>query len=809
VAELESPPKALAQSCQPGEIVVLNRVPGRNELDGVGARVLSIAEDGQVELQLESSEPADPSVCVPPECITILPAFPAHGVSLGFLRKFRRAFASDLTQKTTFEASESVIKRLTAKSHSSLASIVALAEAVDPDTGLPFVGSATIFVSHAWKYTFDELLDALDAHVSTLDDPASTFLWLDVFVVNQHESEEKPKIWWTDTFLDAIRSIGNTCLVLAPWDEPIPLTRAWCIWEIASVVRTQTRLDIAVPPTARVAFEGVLLDDIDRIVMAMSRVDVRKAEASIPTDRDMILRAAEQTVGLSELNELVLSRLRDWLAQTGLDALDRLKPNERGMSRLIGNVARLMQEQGKHDEAEPLYREALNVRTEQLGRRAPDTILIVNNLAWLLQARGQLEEAEALYREALEVRRDVLGPEHQDTLITLNNLGWLLYVQGKLKEAEPMCRDALEARRRVLGNTHEDTLTSVNNLAMLIKTQGRLDVAEQLYREALEGRREALGLRHPDTLSTLNNLAWLLKETKDDAAEPLCREAYEARKETLGQAHPCTLTSMNCLAVILQTKGNYEEAEFLFRDALQRRRETLGARHHNTLTSMNNLAMLLKAQGHIDEAIELCHEAFEIRRDVLGAQHPSTLTSINSLAGLLQAKGKTDDAITLYEEALRARRETLGPSHPSTIASLASLATLMRTSGQLDKAVLLYQQVVDIQKEARGACHRSTLVAKGNLADVLRERQEFAEARDALGDSVAVSSEFLGERDQTTLVLRAKAAYIDLDDPSTTSEGAAAMEKVVVDVCGVLGDQHEQARKYKALLSSVEGHIGV
>ena len=49
-----------------------------------------------------------------------------------------------------------------------------------------------------------------------------------------------------------------------------------------------------------------------------------------------------------------------------------------------------LQAQGKFDEAEPLYREALEAQRGTLGDRNPDTLSSINNLSALLQAKGDL-----------------------------------------------------------------------------------------------------------------------------------------------------------------------------------------------------------------------------------------------------------------------------------------------------------------------------------------------------------------------------------------------------------------------------------
>ena len=48
-----------------------------------------------------------------------------------------------------------------------------------------------------------------------------------------------------------------------------------------------------------------------------------------------------------------------------------------------------------------------------------------------LQAQGMYDEAEPLYRKALEVWRETLGDRHPDTLTSMNDLGLLVDGQGR------------------------------------------------------------------------------------------------------------------------------------------------------------------------------------------------------------------------------------------------------------------------------------------------------------------------------------------------------------------------------------------
>jgi tetratricopeptide (TPR) repeat protein len=177
-----------------------------------------------------------------------------------------------------------------------------------------------------------------------------------------------------------------------------------------------------------------------------------------------------------------------------------------------------------------------NNRTSELfGPAHPDTLSSLNNLAALYRAEGRYDEAEPLYREALERRRAVLGPIHPDTLTSLNNLAFLYEDRGRSREAELLYREALLARRKILGPQHHDTLVSLNNLAAFYFGQRRYSEAEPLYREALQSS-EVLGLGHPDRLKMqLNMVAVLVDLGRGSAAIRLLQQVEPNLLDWVGQ----------------------------------------------------------------------------------------------------------------------------------------------------------------------------------------------------------------------------------------------------------------------------------
>jgi tetratricopeptide (TPR) repeat protein len=106
----------------------------------------------------------------------------------------------------------------------------------------------------------------------------------------------------------------------------------------------------------------------------------------------------------------------------------------------------------------------------------------MNNLALLYQSMGDNAKAEPLYRQALDIRKKALGDKHPDYSASLNNLAVLYYAIGDYAKAEPLVRQALDIQKKALGDKHPDYAQSFNNLAELYRAMGDYAKAEPLYR---------------------------------------------------------------------------------------------------------------------------------------------------------------------------------------------------------------------------------------------------------------------------------------------------------------------------------------
>lgn len=90
--------------------------------------------------------------------------------------------------------------------------------------------------------------------------------------------------------------------------------------------------------------------------------------------------------------------------------------------------------QGRHGEAENHFKLALQ-EAEKLGPMDGKVVTSLNNLANCLRQQGKLQEAEPLYQRALDLKKKIGGHFHKDLVMILQNYAKLLRAAGRESEA--------------------------------------------------------------------------------------------------------------------------------------------------------------------------------------------------------------------------------------------------------------------------------------------------------------------------------------------------------------------------------------
>jgi tetratricopeptide (TPR) repeat protein len=239
--------------------------------------------------------------------------------------------------------------------------------------------------------------------------------------------------------------------------------------------------------------------------------------------------------------------------------LSLLEPTAAVRGEVWERLATLKRLQGDLDEAQALYRQAL-----QSGRIASR----LRNLAVVLEAQGATAEAEQLHREALALQRVELGAD-PETALTLNSLGLLAAARQDWTAAATYFVESRDLFAQTLGPQSAETATAIDNLGNVRRATGDFDDAENLLQTALSIRRQALGPNDPDTAATLNNLAGLYHvQGRLADAEPLYRASMAARTEAFGPADAVAAETLYNLAHLLRQKGESAAARQSFETAL-------------------------------------------------------------------------------------------------------------------------------------------------------------------------------------------------------------------------------------------------
>ncbi len=98
---------------------------------------------------------------------------------------------------------------------------------------------------------------------------------------------------------------------------------------------------------------------------------------------------------------------------------------------------------------------------------------VLNEHAITLNTTGRTDEAEPLYREAIQIDEATLGKDHPDYATRLNNLAVLYANKQQWDEALPMMKQTLAIRIAALGDQHPDTEGSRQSLAAMQAAAGR------------------------------------------------------------------------------------------------------------------------------------------------------------------------------------------------------------------------------------------------------------------------------------------------------------------------------------------------
>ncbi len=648
----------------------------------------------------------------------------SQGIKLNFLLSLvNRPELRDLSSEQIIER---VIKPLTATQKCSYVQFLSSQEETKDQ-----VLEANIFLSHSWRTSFVEVVNAVRHWVYVSNKKMEeVVIWMDIFSVNQHETSDSPTFdfeSWTIRFRVMIEKIHSVLVFCAPWNNPVPLTRGWCLWEIYLAVVLHCQFDLIFNENE----EGQFANDISNFGIELVKrmtgdIDSRRGRCSLVEVEERIHDCIEKTVGFDNLNKFVHTAIRrsliGMLQRIVRDSENNLM-NNKGF--LLSGLASLYCYQGELENAVTVCKEAIQVLDNASHESLYEQMLL-----------GEVYLHQRKYDEAFNIFiacNDHIShsPINSSLTTSLNDFNPInlrdpcqLFIQcqkglaevliklGKYEQAEAVLLDTFKRLNIISEHDYSPTFKALSNLLIeSYEKQGKFELLEKSLKISYRNFSQYLGERHPDTLTVLFKLATFHQYRDHTKSEKLFRKCLTVQQSGLPKDHPETLRTATGLAILLTKMSRFDEAEDLFRIVID------GNRSFNHYEALFSSGRCLMEERKLDEAEPLLIETFEGRKRDFGADHSDTLIAMKQIVEFHQMRGCEDKASELQQRYIVLRRDSLArylPDKDNFLGiKLSSLERFLTTFGGENFVAT---------RDIKGIILKETMQDKCSYCDMLRKR---------------------------------------------------------------------------------------
>ena len=464
---------------------------------------------------------------------------------------------------------------------------------VDCIRGVDNVGRANVFLSYSWGSSVNDILDVMNTYCKKKNqDPKRTYVWLCCLCNNQHRIHARrddeqlviPIMEYKEFFEHKIPEIGEVVALISPWNEPVYLTRAWCIFELyTAIVSDECTLHIEMPREAREQlkahiFSGAQGENVmNKIYDAFCNTNIATADYSLALDKLRILELLEKIGSANALNKTVNKTLRDWIHVV-------LRHVKLDLKALCSNV-----------ENKSMSIELLDDATDNLG--------------YVFLSNEDYKHALDCY----EIQHDLCDKhfidDHWRMSRSLNNLMMVHLDLGHYNDALEYGKKCVEILEKVYGENHLETATGYYNLGRMYREKGDMDTALGLYDKSLSIRKAELGKDNEYTASVHHDIGYTYyqKDDSDRAMEHFTKAM--SIDEKLGiiyssNSNPSLANTYNCIGAVYGQQGDLNKELEYYLKSVALRESILGKSHPETLLSYSNIMKTYQKLGEEEKALE-------------------------------------------------------------------------------------------------------------------------------------------------------------------------------------------------------------
>lgn len=191
---------------------------------------------------------------------------------------------------------------------------------------------------------------------------------------------------------------GHVVMVLAPWDDPLPLTRAWCLFELYCSIESNCKFEVAMSRMQMMDFsENITHHAQESISRMLAAIDCEQSQCHKIDDQIRIFDVVRCTDGFQNINSLIFELLRDWVVVATQSLIaDCEQDDESQCLRLQTSLAELYEIQGKYQEGYNVLLRCSERQRQLLGENSVD-YRSLHALAWCHYHLNQPDESLVLF----------------------------------------------------------------------------------------------------------------------------------------------------------------------------------------------------------------------------------------------------------------------------------------------------------------------------------------------------------------------------------------------------------------------------
>jgi tetratricopeptide (TPR) repeat protein len=152
---------------------------------------------------------------------------------------------------------------------------------------------------------------------------------------------------------------------------------------------------------------------------------------------------------------------------------------------VLNSLGVLARDEGRTDDAERLYREAIALRRLVDPRPNPAVATLLSNLGRLLGGLDRLDEAAAVLEESLQMHKDVNGERHFTVAYPSVSLGEICSQQGDHDRALKLVDDGLVLMEGQFGHQHPVYVSMLLRRGEVRRRAAQYDASRADFEEAI------------------------------------------------------------------------------------------------------------------------------------------------------------------------------------------------------------------------------------------------------------------------------------------------------------------------------------